>query len=83
MAGLESLRTPDEVAELRGLSVNRVLGLAPKAESSGAETVGASPNGHQDRAPDASPPEKGFEVPETGAEPESAASGSTAEEPAS
>jgi small subunit ribosomal protein S5 len=27
MAGLESLRTPDEVAELRGLSVNHVLGL--------------------------------------------------------
>ena len=28
MAGLESLRTPDEVAELRGLSINKVLGLA-------------------------------------------------------
>jgi small subunit ribosomal protein S5 len=27
MAGLQSLRTPDEVAELRGLSVNHVLGL--------------------------------------------------------
>ncbi len=27
MAGLESLRTPDEVAELRGLSINQVLGL--------------------------------------------------------
>jgi small subunit ribosomal protein S5 len=27
MAGLESLRTPEEVAELRGLSVNAVLGL--------------------------------------------------------
>ncbi len=27
MAGLESLRTPDEVAILRGLSVNQVLGL--------------------------------------------------------
>jgi small subunit ribosomal protein S5 len=27
MAGLESLRTPDEVADLRGLSVNQVLGL--------------------------------------------------------
>jgi small subunit ribosomal protein S5 len=30
MAGLESLRTPEEVADLRGLSVNAVLGLAPK-----------------------------------------------------
>ncbi len=28
MAGLQSLRTPDEVAELRGLSINQVLGLA-------------------------------------------------------
>jgi small subunit ribosomal protein S5 len=27
MAGLEALRTPDEVAELRGLSINEVLGL--------------------------------------------------------
>jgi small subunit ribosomal protein S5 len=39
MAGLESLRTPDEVAEIRGLSVNQVLGLTtePAAEpASGA-----------------------------------------------
>jgi small subunit ribosomal protein S5 len=28
MAGLESLRTPDEVARLRGLSINQVLGLS-------------------------------------------------------
>jgi small subunit ribosomal protein S5 len=35
MAGLESLRTPAEVAELRGLSINAVLGLA-EAEGSGA-----------------------------------------------
>ncbi len=27
VAGLQSLRTPDEVAELRGLSINQVLGL--------------------------------------------------------
>jgi small subunit ribosomal protein S5 len=47
MAGLESLRTPDEVARLRGLSVNRVLGLqAPDGASAnggdpaaGAETA--------------------------------------------
>ena len=31
MAGLESLRTPDEVAELRGLSINQVLGLTDGA----------------------------------------------------
>ena len=33
MAGLESLRTPDEVAELRGLSVNAVLGLTGNGDS--------------------------------------------------
>jgi small subunit ribosomal protein S5 len=49
MAGLESLRTPDEVAELRGLSINQVLGLSsdvdggleaqttPAAAANGAE----------------------------------------------
>jgi len=31
MAGLESLRTPDEVADLRGLTINQVLGLTPEA----------------------------------------------------
>ena len=31
MAGLESLRTPDEVAELRGLSINQVLGLTTES----------------------------------------------------
>jgi small subunit ribosomal protein S5 len=33
MAGLESLRTPEEVAELRGLSVNMVLGLTERPEN--------------------------------------------------
>src|SRR6059036_2986754 len=33
MAGLQSLRTPDEVAEIRGLSVNQVLGLTEEAAS--------------------------------------------------
>jgi small subunit ribosomal protein S5 len=40
MAGLESLRTPDEVAELRGLSINQVLGLTSE-ESEGAEAEAA------------------------------------------
>ncbi len=39
IAGLESLRTPAEVAELRGLSINKVLGL----EAPGAAAGGASP----------------------------------------
>jgi small subunit ribosomal protein S5 len=68
MAGLESLRTPDEVAELRGLSVNRVLGLAPKGEGSATETISTSPNGHQDGAPASAPPEQGFEEPGPAAE---------------
>jgi small subunit ribosomal protein S5 len=83
MAGLESLRTPDEVAELRGLSVNRVLGLAPRANGSDTETVSASANGHQDAAVEGSPPEQGFEIPEKGADPESAAGETTGEESAS
>jgi small subunit ribosomal protein S5 len=41
MAGLEALRTPDEVAELRGLSVNQVLGLASES-SSGSPDAGSS-----------------------------------------
>ncbi|MFL5828471.1 MAG: 30S ribosomal protein S5 [Solirubrobacteraceae bacterium] len=41
MAGLEALRTPDEVAQLRGLSINQVLGLTSEA-SSGAPAAGAS-----------------------------------------
>src|ERR1700723_1738849 len=39
MAGLESLRTPEEVADLRGLSVNAVLGLTPEEKPS--ETMSA------------------------------------------
>jgi small subunit ribosomal protein S5 len=42
MAGLESLRTPEEVAELRGLSVNHVLGLNGAAEEESGEQPGQS-----------------------------------------
>jgi small subunit ribosomal protein S5 len=47
MAGLQSLRTPDEVAEIRGLSVNQVLGLTAEPEVAG-ETIAAeaSTNGN-------------------------------------
>jgi small subunit ribosomal protein S5 len=45
MAGLQSLRTPEEVAEIRGLSVNQVLGLTThEAEPTAAETL-SSANG--------------------------------------
>src|SRR5437660_7766973 len=40
MAGLESLRTPDEVADLRGLSINHVLGLT--TDESSADTAASS-----------------------------------------
>jgi small subunit ribosomal protein S5 len=43
MAGLESLRTPEEVANLRGLSVNAVLGLSPKESANGTATAVAEP----------------------------------------
>jgi small subunit ribosomal protein S5 len=42
MAGLQSLRTPDEVAEIRGLSVNQVLGLTTEPEVA-AETISEAP----------------------------------------
>jgi small subunit ribosomal protein S5 len=41
MAGLQSLRTPDEVADIRGLSVNQVLGLTTSEAE--AESVSGSP----------------------------------------
>jgi small subunit ribosomal protein S5 len=44
MAGLESLRTPAEVAELRGLSINQVLGLTAEPTSA----VTAVPGGNGD-----------------------------------
>jgi small subunit ribosomal protein S5 len=40
MAGLQSLRTPDEVAEIRGLSVNQVLGLTTEpADDAATQTL--------------------------------------------
>ena len=48
VAGLAQLRKPEEVAELRGLSINAVLGLAPKEEAV-AETIDGNVAG--DEAP--------------------------------
>jgi len=42
MAGLQSLRTPDEVAEIRGLSVNQVLGLTTEPDGDAASGSPAS-----------------------------------------
>ena len=49
MAGLESLRTPDEVAELRGLSVARVLGLADGEASASDTASGTNGYGESER----------------------------------
>ena len=44
IAGLQGLRRPEEVATLRGLSVDRVLGLGG-GESAGADSLASSPGG--------------------------------------
>jgi small subunit ribosomal protein S5 len=46
MAGLESLRTPDEVATLRGLSINQVLGLTSESADGASDGPPANGNGH-------------------------------------
>jgi small subunit ribosomal protein S5 len=56
MAGLESLRTPDEVAKLRGISINQVLGLTGKSADGGEEgailpTEGPGDSGGETAAP--------------------------------
>ena len=56
MAGLESLRTPDEVAELRGLSVNQVLGLTGD-RSDGSPTDGTVRTAEPDGPPLATEPD--------------------------
>jgi small subunit ribosomal protein S5 len=40
VAGLRGLRTPAEVATLRGLTVNQVLGLSGEPATNGAESAG-------------------------------------------
>jgi len=42
VAGLQSLRTPEQVAELRGLTVAQVLGLDEKAADGSAEAAAGS-----------------------------------------
>jgi small subunit ribosomal protein S5 len=42
MAGLEALRTPEEVADLRGLSINQVLGLTEEAASGAPDANGTN-----------------------------------------
>jgi small subunit ribosomal protein S5 len=44
VAGLRGLRTPEEVAELRGLTINHVLGLVERPGGPGAAEVNGSPD---------------------------------------
>ncbi len=54
MTGLESLRTPLEVAELRGLSVNAVLGLQAPQNGNGNGAAGASEGAPVSETPNSS-----------------------------
>jgi small subunit ribosomal protein S5 len=56
VAGLRGLRTPEEVAKLRGLSINQVLGLADKQAEAATEVIdGAAPADGSEPAEQASP----------------------------
>jgi small subunit ribosomal protein S5 len=75
MAGLESLRTPSEVAKLRGLSINQVLGLT--TESNGATATLTAENGAGDEAePAAAAEPEAAPEPAAAADPEPAADAS-------
>lgn len=50
VAGLQSLRKPEEVAQLRGLSVNRVLGIAATEETVNGTIPSAGADGTEDTA---------------------------------
>jgi small subunit ribosomal protein S5 len=50
MAALESLRSPDQVAKLRGLSVHEVLGLQKKGDAPAAEGEGTTDNATEGEA---------------------------------
>jgi small subunit ribosomal protein S5 len=54
MEGLHSLRKPEDVAALRGISINEVLGIAPKENGEPAEVIDGTP---KVPAPNAPPPD--------------------------
>jgi small subunit ribosomal protein S5 len=68
ITGLRGLNTPEEVARLRGLTINQVLGLADKAPE--GETLEAAPNGASAEAGEpAAAPEAETETAPAAAEP--------------
>jgi small subunit ribosomal protein S5 len=50
LAGLQDLRTPEEVAEIRGLSIAEVLGLSNEQPAGAVETLEGVPLGDDDDA---------------------------------
>ena len=58
IAGLQDLRRPEEIAKLRGLSVDAVLGLSPAPQSANGESAEAAPE-----EPEAPAEETSDEVP--------------------
>ena len=57
VAGLRGLRTPEEVATLRGLSINQVLGLTDKPAEGATEVLdGSAPSGATKEPAEETPP---------------------------
>jgi len=82
MEGLRSLRTPEEVAELRGISVARVLGLDPNAAAAAKavdEVAPAVEAPAAEAAPQAPAAEAAPEAPAAEAAPEAPAAEESAE----
>jgi small subunit ribosomal protein S5 len=71
LAGLQDLRTPEEVAEIRGLSIAEVLGLSNEQPAGAVETLEGVPLGDDEVADEAAEPvavaEGGSEEPEASA----------------
>ena len=71
LAGLQDLRTPEEVAEIRGLSIAEVLGLSNEQPAGAVETLEGVPLGDDDAPVAEGEPvavaEGGSEEPEAGA----------------
>jgi small subunit ribosomal protein S5 len=78
VAGLQALRRPEEVAELRGLSVNQVLGLTE--EKGAVETIDGSAPAEEPAAEEPAAEEPAAEEPAPAEEPEAEAQ-APAEEP--
>jgi small subunit ribosomal protein S5 len=78
VAGLQGLRRPEEVAELRGLSIDEVLGLSGRERAS--ETISAEPVAEEE--PVAEAPAAEEPVAEAPVAEEPAAEAPAAEEPA-